>query len=463
MLKIKSFSSSDMLFFSGVGLILYWSWSWTENCLQLIDDLSKICLWIINHFTWNDRWSISRFWSWIVTTQSQTFQAKSCELWRIFFTTIKWWENIFVIDNEKRNCWSLKYFPSLDVDFHKNRKIVIFQKSDKFWGGVIFDPKFDQKWGGLHSLLEGSNTTASPGHPRGPPPQNCRTATETSWKKGPGLEQPWGDSSGRPVTLIISSNLSSLSYSGPPPKIYKVGQIWPPSIKCFVFTPAETPLYLILTPQIHPPPKNSRSAHKLCHQTPEFVKVGVSDVGFVKNWGGVKIDKKTPNLVFSRKSRIFVIFLIFLRKMISKIIFWNKKNIFIFFCDEIFFSSQNFFFGKKLLLFDWKQQIIFWVESNKFSCHQFISLHSKIILCSKLWKSFGGGQKFFRRSVWNLESIRSDFRFQTWKKIVVDQPNNNLQCSSNQLSINPTPEKNSMSLEEINTLSTWESYIWIYH
>jgi len=118
----------------------------------------------------------------------------------------------------KRNCWSLKYFSSTNAIFCKKSKNRHFTKSDNFWGGVDFPLKFDQKWGGLHSLLECSNTTASPGHPRGPPPQNCRTATETSWKKGPGLEQPWGDSSGRPVTLIISSiSVKFVIFQTPPP------------------------------------------------------------------------------------------------------------------------------------------------------------------------------------------------------------------------------------------------------
>ena len=143
------------------------------------------------------------------------------------------------------------------------------------------------------------------------------------------------------------------------------------------FSLSESPYKLDPPPSKNTPPKqNSRSAHKLCHQTPEFVKFGV---WFVKKWGGGQFWPKTRFFVFSRKSRFFVIFQIFRRKIISKKFFWNKKNIFIFFCDEIFFSSQNFFFGKKLLLFDYKHKIIFWVESNKFSCHQFIFLHQQII------------------------------------------------------------------------------------
>jgi hypothetical protein len=211
-----------------------WGWYLTEAeaelkiIVLLSDDLSKICLWIINHFTWNDRWSISRFWSWIVhQPKHKLFKQKV--VYREEFSS-RWLiedKIFFVIDNEKRNCWSLKIFFINQYDFCKKSKIVIFHKMDKFWGGVFFTLKIDQKWGGLHSLLEGSNTTASPGHVGRPPPQNCRTDTETSWKKGPGLEQPWGDSSGRPVTLIISSISSRNVIFGPPPIFHKLGQIWP--------------------------------------------------------------------------------------------------------------------------------------------------------------------------------------------------------------------------------------------
>jgi hypothetical protein len=121
------------------------------------------------------------------------------------------------IDNEKEIVDQLKYFSSLDEIFLR-----------KIWGGWIF-PKFQflggskmtkivKKWGGLHSVLEGSYCTVNPGDLRRPPPQNCRTDTETSWKKGPGLEQPWRHSSGRPVTLIISSISGQIVYFRPPPK-----------------------------------------------------------------------------------------------------------------------------------------------------------------------------------------------------------------------------------------------------
>jgi len=56
---------------------------------------------------------------------------------------------------------------------------------------------------------------------RRPPPQNCRNALNTSWQKGPGLEQPWDHSRGRPVTLIISSGrkLTKIDVFDPPPQI----------------------------------------------------------------------------------------------------------------------------------------------------------------------------------------------------------------------------------------------------
>src|ERR1700756_5562998 len=87
--------------------------------------------------------------------------------------------------------------------------------------------KIVKKWGGLHSLLEGSYTTVNPGDLRGPPPQNCRTDTETSWKKGPGLEQPWRHSSGRPVTLIISSISVAFVIFRTPPPFFILGSIFP--------------------------------------------------------------------------------------------------------------------------------------------------------------------------------------------------------------------------------------------
>jgi len=140
--------NSDMLFFSGVGLILNWSWSWTENCLQLNDDLSKICLWIINHFTWNDRWSISRFWSWIVHHPTQTFQAKSCVSWRFFFTMIDRRQNIFCYRQWKRNCWSLKIFFINQYDFCKKSKNCHFPEKWQILGGGVFYPKIWLKMGG---------------------------------------------------------------------------------------------------------------------------------------------------------------------------------------------------------------------------------------------------------------------------------------------------------------------------
>ena len=128
-----------MLFFSGVGLILDWSWSWTETCLLVNDDLSKMCFWIINHFTWNDRWSISTFWIWIVHHPITNFQAKVVMLWRIFFTTIDRCKNIFVYRQWKRNCWSTKiFFITRWIFLTKKLGDGFFPKMSKFGGG--------QKW-----------------------------------------------------------------------------------------------------------------------------------------------------------------------------------------------------------------------------------------------------------------------------------------------------------------------------
>ena len=165
-----------MLFFSGVGLILYWSWSWTENCLQLNDDLSKICLWIINHFTWNDRWSISRFWSWIVHPQSQTFQAKSCESWRIFFTMIDRRENIFVYRQWKRNCWSTKMFSIDQSDFLQKIEKSSFYEKWQFLGGGRFSLKIWSKMGGSPLPFGMQQYYGKSGTSAGTPPpklQNC--------------------------------------------------------------------------------------------------------------------------------------------------------------------------------------------------------------------------------------------------------------------------------------------------
>jgi hypothetical protein len=76
------------------------------------------------------------------------------------------------------------------MNFFAEKMTIVINRDCQKMGGWNFDPKIDQKWGGLHSLLEGSYCTVNPGDLEGPPPQNCRTDTETSWKKGPGLEQP---------------------------------------------------------------------------------------------------------------------------------------------------------------------------------------------------------------------------------------------------------------------------------
>ena len=110
--------------------------------------------------------------------------------------------------------------------FYKKLGVGVFLLKSKFGGGSKMT-KIEKKWGGLHSLLEGSYTTVNPGDLRGPPPQNCRTDTETSWKKGPGLEQPWRHSSGRPVTLIISSISVTNCHFRPPPHFSSWGHFSP--------------------------------------------------------------------------------------------------------------------------------------------------------------------------------------------------------------------------------------------
>ena len=130
-----------MLFFSGVGLILYWSWSWTENCLQLSDDLSKICLWIINHFTWNDRWSISRFWSWIVHHPITNFSSKKLWCCEEFSSQPFVEDKIFLLSTMKKKLLITKniFHQQMSI-FTKIAKLSFSWKVTNF-GGRVFFPK----------------------------------------------------------------------------------------------------------------------------------------------------------------------------------------------------------------------------------------------------------------------------------------------------------------------------------
>ena len=145
----KSYWIVTCYFFPG------WGWYLTEAeaelkiIVLLSDDLSKICLWIINHFTWNDRWSISRFWSWIVhQPKHKLFKQKV--VYREEFSS-RWLiedKIFFVIDNEKRNCWSLKIFFINQYDFCKKSKNCHFLEKWQILGGGVFYPKIWLKMGG---------------------------------------------------------------------------------------------------------------------------------------------------------------------------------------------------------------------------------------------------------------------------------------------------------------------------
>lgn len=105
-----------------------------------------------------------------------------------------------------------------------------------FWGWIFgLTLKFIDFWGGANLCIfqfggvknsqkttSGTPSEADEGvsgkwvHFYRPPPQNCRNDLITSWKKGPGLEQPWTHSGGRPVTLIISSVFWGQTTTPPP-------------------------------------------------------------------------------------------------------------------------------------------------------------------------------------------------------------------------------------------------------
>lgn len=91
----------------------------------------------------------------------------------------------------------------------------------RFWGSknikknVKKHPPNNGSWG-INRVRDG------PPHLARPPPQNCRTDTETSRRGGPGLEQPWGVAGGGPDTLIISSVFDPPPILNPP-LIFHVG------------------------------------------------------------------------------------------------------------------------------------------------------------------------------------------------------------------------------------------------
>ena len=159
-----------MLFFSGVGLILDWSWSWTVNCLQLNDDLSKIRFSIINHFTWNDRWSISEFWIWIVHHPITNFSSKKLWCCEEFSSQPSNDAKIFLfIDNEKEIVDQLKYFSSLDEIFLRKIWGGDFSPKIEFWGGVK-NRQNREKMGGCPLRLGGQSYYGKSGRSEETPP-----------------------------------------------------------------------------------------------------------------------------------------------------------------------------------------------------------------------------------------------------------------------------------------------------
>jgi len=138
-----------MLFFSGVGLILNWSWSWTENYCSVERRSFKDLF--MNHQSLHLKWSMIHLQILKLDrppTQTQTFQAKSCVSWRIFFTMIDWRQNIFCYRQWKRNCWSLKIFFINQFDFCKKSKNCHFLEKWQILGGGVFYPKIWLKMGG---------------------------------------------------------------------------------------------------------------------------------------------------------------------------------------------------------------------------------------------------------------------------------------------------------------------------
>ena len=191
----KVLLNSDMLFFSGVGLILYWSWSWTENCLQLIDDLSKIWIWIINHFTWNDRWSIFRFWSWIVHPQSQTFKQKlwCCEE----FSSQPFVEDkIFLLSTMKKKLLITKIFFINKCRFSRKIAKLSFSRKVTNFGGGSFSTLNLIKNGGVCTPFWKAAILRQVRDIRGdPPPKIAELPRKQAGKK----DLAWNNHEGIPV------------------------------------------------------------------------------------------------------------------------------------------------------------------------------------------------------------------------------------------------------------------------